>query len=111
MRRLLRFVVLGGLGAALLARPREVVRAVCGDAPMPPTGLVQVLGARQLVQEIVVLAAPSRTVRFVAATTDALHAASMAAAAVLWPRYRRPALTSGAIAAGSAVAAVSPARR
>jgi len=111
MRRLLRFVVLGGFGAALLARPREVVRAVCGDAPMPPTGLVQVLGARQLVQEIVVLAVPSRGVRLAAAVTDALHAASMGAAAVLWPGYRRPALTSGAIAAGSAVAAVSPARR
>lgn len=111
MRRLLRFAVLGGFGAALLARPREALRAVCGDAPMPPTGLVQVLGARHLLQEIVVLIVPSRTVRIGAAVTDALHAASMVGAAVLWPSYRRPALTSGAIAAGSAVTALSPARR
>jgi hypothetical protein len=100
---LARFALLGGLGAALLVRPRETVPALCGDAPVPPTALVRVLGARQLAQELVVLAVPSRTVRLVAAATDALHAASMVAAALVWPRFRRPALTSAAIAAGSSV--------
>jgi hypothetical protein len=34
---------------------------------------------------------------------DGLHAASMVAAALTWPRYRRPALTSAAVATASAV--------
>jgi hypothetical protein len=107
-----RFAVLGGLGAAMLARPRDVVRTLCGDAPMPPVVLVRVLGARQLVQELVVLAAPSRRVLVGAAATDVMHAVSMVAAALLWPEYRRPALTSAAVATGSAglAAAAAPAR-
>jgi hypothetical protein len=111
MRRVLRFVVLGGVGAALLARPRDVVRAVAGGSAMPPPVIVRVLGARQLVQELVLVAKPSRLVLRGAAATDALHAASMVAAALVRPEYRRPALTSAAIAAGSAGAAVSRARR
>jgi hypothetical protein len=110
MSRLLRFAVLGGLGAALLARPRDVVRALCGDAPQPPPGIVRVLGARQLLQEIVLLAAPSPAVLLGAAATDALHAASMGVAALVRPQYRRPAWTSAAIAAASA-GSVSRARR
>jgi phosphoheptose isomerase len=46
-------------------------------------------------------------VRNGAAAVDALHAASMLTAAVAWPRYRRPALTSAALAAGSAVVTVA----
>jgi hypothetical protein len=107
-----RFAVLGGLGAAMLARPRDVVRMLCGDAPMPPVVLVRVLGARQLVQELVVLAAPSRRVLVGAAATDVMHAVSMVAAALVWPEYRRPALTSAAAATGSAglAAAAAPSR-
>jgi hypothetical protein len=46
-----------------------------------------------------------------AAATDAIHAASMVGAALVWPQYRQSALTSGAIAAGSTAAALSRARR
>ena len=111
MTRWLRFVVLGGLGAALLARPRDVVRALCGGSAEPPEAVLRVLGARQIVQEVVLLAKPSPAVLTGAAATDAIHAASMVGAALVWPQYRRPALTSGAIAAGSAAAALSRARR
>ena len=110
MRRLLRFAVLGGLGAALVGRPGDVVAAVCGT-PVPPTWLVRVLGVRQVAQEALVLAAPTRPVLLGAAVTDALHAASMGAAALIWPEYRRAALTSGGVAAVSAATAVSAARR
>ncbi|MGZ4509209.1 MAG: hypothetical protein ACXVX8_18510 [Blastococcus sp.] len=108
--RLARAVAFGGVGVALAARPRDVVAAVCG-APVPPTWLVRVLGVRQVAQELLVLAAPTRPVLLGAAVTDALHAASMVAAALIWPEYRRPALTSGGVAAVSAATAVSAARR
>src|SRR5204862_427170 len=91
--RLVRAAALGGLGVALAARPRDVVATSCG-APVPPAWLVRVLGVRQLAQELLILAAPTRSVLLGAATTDALHAASMGAAALIWPKYRRPALTS-----------------
>ena len=61
---------------------------LCGQ-PLPPTWLVRVLGVRQLAQELVVLAAPTRAVLLGAAATDALHAASMVGAALIWPAYRR----------------------
>jgi hypothetical protein len=111
MTRWLRFVVLGGLGAALLTRPRDVVRTLCGGSAEPPETVLRVLGARQVAQEVVLLAKPSPAVLTGAAGTDLLHAASMAAAALVWAQYRRPALTSGAIAASSAAAALSRARR
>lgn len=111
--RLARALAYGGLGAALAARPRDVVAGVCGP-PEPPAWLVRVLGVRQLAQELVVLAAPTRAVLLGAAATDALHAASMVGAALIWPEYRRAALTSAGVAATAATAAagaVSAARR
>jgi hypothetical protein len=100
--RVLPAAVLGGLGAALVARPRDVVRAVCGT-PVPPAWIVRVLGARQLAQELLILAVPDRRVLYGATGTDALHAVSMIAAAFVWPQYRRAALTSAAVAAVSSV--------
>jgi hypothetical protein len=61
-----------------------------------------VLGARQVVQSLVLLRRPSRSLTTAAAVVDGLLSASMVAAALAWPRYRRPALTSAAIATGSA---------
>jgi hypothetical protein len=101
------WVALGGWGALLAARPAETVRAVCGDVPVPPTAVVRVLGARQLLQSAALLAMPSRRLVFGAAAVDALHAASMLAAALTWPRYAKPALASAATATGSAVLTAS----
>jgi len=108
--RLVRAVVFGGLGVALAARPRDVVAVVSGP-PEPPAWLVRVLGVRQLAQELLVLAAPTRPVLLGAAATDALHAASMVGAALIWPAYRRTALTSAGVAATAAAGAVTAARR
>ena len=92
---------LAAWGVALFAVPVRVLRLVGG--PQPPVGVVRVLGARRIVQELVLIRWPSPAVARAAAVVDGLHAASMLAAARLWPRYRRAALTSAGVAAGSAV--------
>ena len=94
-------VVLGAWGAGLLTAPGRLAGLVGG--PPPPAAIVRVLGARRLVQELALLRWPSPGVAVAAAAVDGLHAASMLAAAGLWPRYRRAALTSAGVAAGSAV--------
>ena len=98
----LAWAALAGWGAALALRPAATARAVCGAVPAPPTAVTRVLGARQVLQSLVLLRRPSRPLTTAAAVVDGLHAASMLAATVVWPRYRRPALTSAAVAAGSA---------
>lgn len=92
---------LAGWGAALATRPAATARAVGG--PVPPPALVRVLGGRQVLQSLLLLAAPSRPLIRAAVAVDAVHAASMVAAALAWPRYRRPALTSAGVATASAV--------
>ena len=91
-----------GWGAALLVRPEAVATAVAGR-PTPPSWLVRVLGGRQLVQSLVVLARPTPAVTNTASAVDLTHAASMLAALVLAPRYRRAELVSAAVAAAAAV--------
>jgi hypothetical protein len=102
--------VLAGWGAALAIRPAAAVRAV-GGGPVPPPALVRVLGGRQVLQSLLLLAAPSRPLVRAAVTVDAVHAASMVAAALIWPRYRRPALTSAGVATASAVVTATAGRR
>ena len=95
---------IGVLGAAMLIGPDAVAGLVSSGASSPNPVIVRWLGARQLVQGVAVVARPTR--RFLLAggsVVDALHAASMVAAARWWPRYRQPALASAAVAAGSAV--------
>lgn len=105
------WVALAGWGAALATRPTETVRAVCGDGPVPPPALVRVLGGRQVLQSLLLLAAPSRPLVRAAVAVDVVHAASMVAAALIWPRYRRPALTSAGVATASAVVTATAGRR
>lgn len=106
-RRGLTRVVAGswlGVGAFLVARPEQAL-AVVGQAD-PPHALVviaRVLGARTAVQNVVVLAAPTRLVVGAGAAVDLTHALSMVAAALHWPAYRRAALASGALAAAAAI--------
>ncbi len=92
------------LGAAMLVRPAAVAGVVSGGASTPPAGVVRVLGARQLVQGVAVVILPdSHLLLTGGSVVDALHAGSMLAAARWWPRYRRPALASAAVAGSSAV--------
>ncbi|GAA3627951.1 hypothetical protein GCM10022223_51570 [Kineosporia mesophila] len=91
----------GGFGAALIIRPRTVLRSVGADPALP--GLVlttRVLGARHLVQAAALGLAPARVAPW-AVRVDGLHVASMLALAGLPglnPGYRRAALASAGVA-------------
>src|SRR3954451_12241429 len=108
VRRVVRIAssaLLLGWGAALLARPVPVAATAAGT-PVPPAWLVRVLGGRQVLQQLLGLAVPTPAVTRAAAGVDIVHGSSMLAAAVVWPRYRRPTLVSAAAAAASAVLAL-----
>ena len=104
-RRVARLVAVPGAlwGAAMLLRPGDLTRSVCGGGPEPAAWIVRVLGARLVAQNLVTLARPTRTVVLAGATADALHAASMGAARVRWPDHARPIWVSGTTSAGSAL--------
>ena len=111
-RRLTR--LLAGTGAAwgltLLARPDEVVAALCPELPRSRRWAVRLLGARLLVQHAAVLAVPEPGVVRAGSAVDLLHAASMVPL-VRSARYRRAALISGAVATGYAALAPAVAPR
>lgn len=90
-------------GLALLADPATAVRTATRGGPVPPEAIVRVLGARRIVQHLLVAGTTSPAIAWVSVVTDVLHSASMVAAARIWPQYRRAELTSAGIAAGSAV--------
>jgi hypothetical protein len=90
--------VLAAWGAALLVSPSAVARAVAGRTQAPPEPVVRVLGARRIVQHLLVAGTTSRVVAWGSVGTDVLHAGSMIAAARIWPEYRRAELTSAGIA-------------
>lgn len=80
------------------------MRSVTGRHGAPPGWIVRVLGARLLAQAAPEAIRPSRRLLRLGLVVDLTHAASMLAAARIWPRYRRAALASAASAAASAVA-------
>lgn len=93
------------LGAAALLRPKSVAGLVSSGSSAPNPVIVQVLGGRQLLQGVAVLVRPDRRLMVTGGSiVDVLHAGSMIAAARWWPRYRRPALASAAVAGISAAA-------
>jgi hypothetical protein len=96
----------GAWGLALVLRPDEVLALAVPRAGRPPRRLVRVLGLRYCVQAAVVLAAPARSTVGLAAGADALHALSMVAAAVHWPRHRRATALSAGVATAAATAEV-----
>ena len=102
MRRAISWLLLGW-GTALVVAPEQAAEAMLGGAPVPPAPVIRVLGARSAVQQAVLLLHPSRGLGRLGAGVDIVHAMSMSVAAVLWPSYRRAALTSGGIALASAV--------
>jgi hypothetical protein len=93
-----------GTGAVTLLRPHAVARLVSGSGSVPDVAVVRILGGRQLLQGTVVLIRPALPLVTGALAVDILHTASMVAAAVIWPGYRRAALASAAVAGTSAVA-------
>ena len=115
MSRILRgsLAVQAAWGLALAAVPARTAALVCAGRPQPRAWIVRVLGVRLLVQSAWVLLSPSRFRVRGAAAVEAVHAASMAGAATLWPRYRWAATVSGTTAAASAVvdALVAPGDR
>jgi hypothetical protein len=91
-------------GAVTLVRPQAVARLVSGTGTGPDAAVVRILGGRQLLQGTAVLIRPTPPLVIGGLAVDLLHGASMVAAAVIWPGYRRPALTSATVAGASAAA-------
>ncbi|SDX90295.1 hypothetical protein SAMN05661080_01634 [Modestobacter sp. DSM 44400] len=96
-------VVLGAANLALVVAPGEVVTAVASGPVRPPSWVVRLLGARVVLQQLVVFTAPTRRLVLLGVVVDGLHAASMVAAALHWPRQRRVATVSAVSATASAV--------
>ena len=103
-RRLVAGLILEGLaGVVLLIRPEVVVAWADGPDDTVTRRVAQVLGARQLVQAIVVGARPTTTVIRAGRGIDVLHATSMVMAAVALPSHRKLAALSAAQAGAAAV--------
>lgn len=86
-------------GAALLLRPTGLGRLAAGGAEPPPPAIVRLLGGRMAAQGLLLLGRVSDGRAFrVGAAVDGCHAASMVAAAAAFPRFRRAAAASAAIA-------------
>jgi hypothetical protein len=85
-------------GAALLLAPRALLRRV----GQPSSGVVQVtrvLGARHLIEALILSRERGRTPPRWTVAVDAVHSASMVALAACSRRLRSDALASAAIAA------------
>ena len=89
-------------GAVLVVRPRQVAAALAPEYPADKDWVVRVLGARQVVQHAVLLAAHDRPVTYAGVAVDALHALSMLPV-TRSATYGRAARISGGTAAASAV--------
>jgi hypothetical protein len=104
--------VRAGYGTVQLLWPEYSAEQLLGG-PLEPaarTG-VRMLGARQLAQAGLSLAAPMPTLLAAGAGTDAVHALSMVVLALADARWRRPAVVSGLTATAFALGGVLAARR
>jgi hypothetical protein len=96
-----------GFGAWALARPNDVLHLVGNDDGSGPRLATRILGARYVAQAAAGLAVRRRRLPWLDGAVDLVHAASMLGAATVFPRHRRLALTSGAVALGFAAADLS----
>jgi hypothetical protein len=103
--------VRAGYGAVQLLWPDRSAEQLLGG-PLDPAARigVRVLGARQLAQAGLGIAAPTAPLLAAGAGTDTVHALSMAVLAVADRRWRRPAVVSGLIAAAFAAGGALAAR-
>ena len=101
-----------GYGVVQVALPGYSAEELLGG-PLDATTVrvVRVLGARQLAQAGLALAFPDEPLAGLGVGVDALHALSMVPLALATPRWRRPAMVSGLMAAAFAAAGVLAARR
>ena len=101
-----------GYGVVQVALPGYSAEELLGG-PLDATTVrvVRVLGARQLAQAGLALAFPDEPLARLGVGVDALHALSMVPLALATPRWRRPAMVSGLMAAAFAAAGVLAARR
>ena len=90
--------------------PGELLGLLGGLLEQRPGDGCGVLGGRQLGQGIALLLRPARSTVAASAAVDGLHALTMVAAAIGWPRYRRVSAASGAVAVATGVLAVASAR-
>jgi hypothetical protein len=103
--------VRAGYGLIQLALPRySAEQQLGGPLDSATLRVVRVLGARQVTQAGLALAFPAEPLLGLGAGVDALHALSMVPLALATPRWRRPALVSGLMAAAFAAAGVLVAR-
>jgi hypothetical protein len=98
-------------GAVLATAGPALAEWVSGRDTPPPTWVVRLLGGRLLAQGVLLMLRPGRRLMLAGATVDGTHAASMVAAALQWPQYRRAAVVSAGMAVGFAAAGVAVARR
>ncbi len=96
----------------MMAMPSVIGRWAAGQhGGAPAATVVRILGARELLQGVAVAVHPARPVVRIGIFVDLSHAATMAAAIGLFPRYRRPAALGGVLAAASAMAGTVALRR
>jgi hypothetical protein len=98
-------------GALEAFRPDGVVAVLAPGSGRPPRWVVRLLGVRRLVQGTLTGVRPRPTVLLLGAAVDTLHALSMLAVPLRWPRHQRAAMLSAAGAAGFAALAGLLARR
>jgi hypothetical protein len=100
------------VGSVCVTAPAAVLGAIGGPGRSDESTrtVARVLGARLFLQALVDLAIGPRT-RPVDLVMEVTHAASMLPAAVIWPRHRRPALVSAAVATGIGLLDLAPPRR
>ena len=96
MKPLIRLAVTleAGAGTVLLLRPGTLIDLTGASADRPTRRVLQVLGARQLLQALVIGLRPSPKRLAVGASIDVLHASSMVLAAAVLPGHRRLAALS-----------------
>ena len=93
----------GAYAALLLVQPPAVLRLIAGDQDVPPSWILRLLGVRTLAQGAAESIRVRRDVLVLGVAVDLAHAASMVAAAMVWPHYRRSALISAGSATTSAL--------
>jgi hypothetical protein len=86
-------------GAALLLAPRQVLALSGGDRSQPVVLAARLLGARHLLEGLILSSEHRRTPPCWMVSLDLVHAASMVALAAYRPRLRRDALLSASGAA------------
>jgi hypothetical protein len=97
--------------ALILSDDRALHRAAKQPVGQPVIDIARVLGMRELLQALITAWRPTRRTLRLAAAVDALHAASMVAAASARVGPRRLCLASAAVASVFSAAGLAQSRR